>query len=132
MSSQRTGPQPSAEEIAQSAVCAWQALAERLSPIIGERGFQVLLVRSIHLTRSDFPFLLLPPPEHDALASLFASLKQSLERHAALAADADRALLLTFTGLLNSLIGEGLTARLVEGASDASPGGRSQESSNER
>ena len=91
----------------------------------------MLLVRSMHLTRADFPFLLLPPPESDDLESLFASLKQSLEHHPALATGADRALLLTFTGLLNSLIGEVLTARLIHGAPEASLNGGSQESTND-
>ena len=133
MPTQGAGPERRAEGSAEMAVRAWQRLAERLTPIIGERGFRVLYARSLLLTQAAFPFLLPPSPQSDAQESFFASLKQSLERHPALAADADRTLLLTFTGLLNSLIGAGLTARLVH---DAPPGasaeGRSQESSNDR
>jgi hypothetical protein len=133
MDTQGAGPEGRAEGSADMAVRAWRRLAERLSPIIGERGFRVLYARSLLLAQPDFPFLLLPPPGSDAQESFFASLKQSLEGHPALAADADRALLLTFTGLLNSLIGEGLTARLVHDAPpDASAEGHSQESNNDR
>ena len=98
---------------------AWRNLAKRLTPIIGERGFHVLYVRSLHLTQRNFPSLPSAPLQSDNTESSLAILKQSLERqHPTLAEDAHRALLLTFTGLLNSLIGEILAARLLEAPSD--------------
>jgi hypothetical protein len=117
MVSQRTGSDKPAEAIAEIAVCAWQGLADRLAAVIGERGFRALYARSVHLTQAEFPWLSPPSPQSDAPEPLFAGLKQSLEREQpALAADAQRALLRTFTGLLGSLIGEVLTARLVREA----------------
>jgi hypothetical protein len=133
MPTQGAGPVGRVEGSAEMAVRAWRRLAERLTPIIGERGFCVLYARSLILTQADFPFLLLPPPQSDTQEPFFVNLRQSLELHPALAADANRALLLTFTGLLDSLIGKVLTARLVkEPPPDGSAGERSQESSNDR
>ncbi|MGZ8230884.1 MAG: hypothetical protein ACXWUS_14700 [Burkholderiales bacterium] len=115
------------------AIRAWQGLAERLTPIIGERGFRVLYARSLHLTQPAFPCLLSAKTQSVAPEPFFTPLRQSLELHPALAADANRALLLTFTGLLDSLIGDELTARLIHDApSGRSVEGRSQESSNDR
>jgi hypothetical protein len=125
MVSQRTGPDTPAEAVAEIAVRAWQRLADRLTVVIGERGFRVLYGRSVHLIRADFPWLAPPSPQSDAPEPLFAGLRQSLEvKQPALAADAQRALLRTFTGLLGSLIGEVLTARLVrEALPDGGPDG---------
>lgn len=131
---QRTGSDKPAEAVAEIAVGAWQGLADRLAAVIGERGFRVLYARSVHLTQAEIPWLSPPSPQSDAPEPLFAGLKQSLElQQPALAADAQRALLRTFTGLLGSLIGEVLTARLVrEALADGGTDGRSQESSNDR
>jgi hypothetical protein len=124
------GADTEAAEVAAMAVRAWRNLALRLTPIIGVRGFHVLYARSVHLTQSTFPWLASVPAQSDATESHLTGLRQSLEgEHSVLAADAQRALLLTFTGLLNSLIGEVLTARLLEAAA---PDERSQESSNDQ
>jgi hypothetical protein len=134
MPSQRASPEGQAEEVAELAVRAWQGLADRLSPIIGERGFRALYARCLHLTQDAYPWLSLSPPQSPALEPFFGSLRRSLElQDPTVAADAHRALLRTFTGLLNSLIGKELTARLVQGAPlDGSTDGRSQESRNDR
>ena len=134
MPSQRARPEGQAEEVAETAVRAWQGLADRLSPIIGERGFSALYARSLHLTQDAYPWLSLPPPQSPASEPFFASLRLSLElQDPTVAADAHRALLRTFTGLLNSLIGKVLTARLVQEAPlDGSTDGRSQEFRNDR
>ena len=125
-------PETEASEVAERAVRAWERLATRLAPIIGERGFRVLYERSVHLTQSAFPWL--APPDEPQQDSFLAILRQSLERqHPTLAADAHRALLLTFTGLLNSLIGEVLTTRLMQAEPlDRGAAERAQESSNDR
>ena len=131
---QRDLPEGQAEEVAELAVCAWRRLADRLSPIIGERGFRALYARCLHLTQDAYPWLSLPPPQPPASEPFFASLRRSLElQDPTVAAEAHRELLRTFTGLLNSLIGEVLTARLVQEAPlDGSTDGRSQESRNDR
>ena len=134
MSSPPAGPESSALEVAESAVRAWQGLADRLAPIIGERGFVALYARTLHLARQDFPWMPLAPSGADAPAALpFSSLKESLQnQHPALAEDAHRVLLTTFTALLDALIGEPLTARLVQESRDGASAGRPQESSNDR
>ncbi|MGZ8267194.1 MAG: hypothetical protein ACXW20_06750 [Burkholderiales bacterium] len=130
MPSQRARPEGQAEEVAELAVCAWQSLADRLSPIIGKRGFRALYARSLHLNQDAYPWLSLPPPQSPASEPFFGSLRRSLGlQDPTVAADAHRALLRTFTGLLNSLIGKVLTARLVQEAPlEGSSDGRSQES----
>lgn len=133
MPSQLAGPERSAQEVAESAARAWQGLAERLAPIIGERGFRALYARSLHLTQQVIPWMPLAPSGVDASALPFSSLKESLQnQHPALAEDAHRVLLATFTALLNSLIGETLTARLVHERRDGVLAGRPQEPSNDR
>jgi len=134
MPSQRARPERQAEEVAELALRDWQGLADRLSPIIGERGFGALYARSLHLTQDAYPWLSLPPPQSPASEPFFATLRRSLElQDPTVAADAHRALLHTFTNLLNSLIGKVLTARLVQEAPpDGSTDGRSQEFRNDR
>lgn len=69
----------------------------------------------------------------DASALPFSGLEESLRnQHPMVAEDAHRVLLTTFTALLNSLIGETLTARLVHDSRDGAIAGRPQESSNDR
>ena len=102
-----------AKATAEAASRTWHEIALRLTPIIGERGFRVLYARSVHLAQSTFPWLI-PPAESDQMGSYFTSLCESLERQQpAIAADAQRALLLTFTESLNALIGGALTTRLL-------------------
>lgn len=133
MPSQIAGPERSAQEVAELAARAWQELAERLTPIIGERGFGSLYTRSLHLTQKDFPWMALAQSGMDASVLPFSSLKESLQhQHPAPAEDANRRLLTTFTTLLSSLIGETLTARLVHGSRDGVHAGRPQESGNDR
>jgi hypothetical protein len=133
MPSQGTPPDRQTQDVVESAVRAWQGLAERLSPIIGEGGFRALYARSMHLTQAAFPWLSVLSPQSRASEPLFASLRQSLElQNPTLAAEAHRALLLTFTGLLGSLIGGVLAARLVQEAPpDSSTDGASEASSND-
>ena len=133
MPSQLAGPGRSAQEVADSAARAWQGLADRLTPIIGERGFRALYARSLHLIQQDFPWMRVAQPGADASAVVFSRLKDGLQnQHPALAEDAHHVLLTTFTALLNSLIGETLTARLVQESRDGAIAGRPQESSNDR
>lgn len=123
----------SAQEVAASAARAWQGLAERLTPIIGERGFLALYARSLHITQRDFPWMPLDQSGVDASALALSSLEKSLQnQHPALAENAHRVLLTTFTALLDSLIGETLTARLVHESRDGASAGRPQEPSNDR
>ncbi len=116
------GSDTQAQAFAESAASTWDELVVRLAPIIGERGFRVLYTRSVQLTQSAFPWLVAATGAagYDAAESnnthaLSASLSECLRHQSAdVAADAHRALLRTFTQLLDALIGPALMARLLE------------------
>jgi|SRR5688500_16998839 hypothetical protein len=101
-----------AARVAEAAVRTWDEVSARLVPIIGEHGFNLLYKRSVHLTAATFPWLSAADPPLDG--ELFADLKLKLERETPARAEAaSRELLTTFTGLLNTLIGDGLATRLL-------------------
>jgi hypothetical protein len=105
-----------AKAVAEAASKRWEDIAARIAPIIGERGFLALYARSVHVVQTSFPWVA-PPAASGQVHSLFATLTESLERQPPrVAADAQRALLLTFTQLLDALIGETLTSRLLPSA----------------
>jgi hypothetical protein len=88
-------------------------VATQLAPVIGARGFEALFGRALHMTSTTFPWL-----EVGANRSVGASPLPSLEgclagQNPAAAAEASYTLLLTFTELLTTLIGESLTTRLL-------------------
>jgi hypothetical protein len=98
------------------AIQLWQPLALQLIAIIGESGFNHLYARSLHLSQAAFPWL----PRGDASPSAdyrFTDLKVSLEGQSPSEANrASQMLLLTFTNILASLIGEGLTTGILNSA----------------
>lgn len=103
----------------------WNEAHLRLSPVIGDLGFDLLYRRSVHLTSHAFPCLAqaagtAPAPvaaPDAARAPPFAELAGLLEREAPeQAAQANQALYTTFTRLLNVLIGENLATRLLASA----------------
>ena len=102
--------------VAAAAVLLWDNAFLRLAPFIGDQGVFLLYRRSLHLSRPNHPML--APLSEIAQTPVgyadFSGLKSALERGApATAEEASRALFSTFTGLLNSLIGEALTTRLL-------------------
>jgi hypothetical protein len=105
-----------AGKIADTAVEAWTAIDSALSPIVGTRGVAALYSRSVHLAVPDHPWLAaanegaLQPGD---FASLRAALSLQPEANAAAAHDA---ILQTFQDLLNNLIGQSLTQRLLQTA----------------
>lgn len=105
-----------AKAVAEAASRTWEDIAARIAPIIGERGFLALYARSVHLVQARFPWLA-PPADPEKAHSFFATLTHSLERQPRqVAADGQRALVLTFTELLDALIGGALTSRLLPSA----------------
>ncbi|HET7158483.1 MAG TPA: hypothetical protein VFI62_05785 [Burkholderiales bacterium] len=105
-----------AKAVAEAASKRWEDMAARIAPIVGERGFLALYARSVHLVQTSFPWVA-PPAAPEQAHSFFATLAESLERQPpGVAADAQRALLLTFTQLLDALIGGALTSRLLPSA----------------
>lgn len=104
------------EKVADAAIDLWAQMATQIISIIGEGGFNSLYGRSVFLTRSTFPWLAagLLPPQAD---QRFAGLKMSLEgRTPAQASEANSLLLITFTDILASLIGEQLTTSILRSA----------------
>jgi len=84
-----------------------------LSPVIGEVGVNVLFKRSIHLTSRTFPWLTIEK-NHGDTGDLLASLNERLAgRNTNEAVEASSALLLGFTELLATLIGDSLVDTLL-------------------
>ena len=102
--------------IAAALVHAYDTLARQLVLLIGDGGVTALTARSVHLVRRDFPWLAEARPPGIA-AGPFAQLGFSLARQdPAVAAKAAEAALATLGGLLETLIGEALTMRILRDA----------------
>lgn len=106
------------ETVADGAFQRWTQVAKQLVTIIGDGGFDSLYDRSLYLTQVTYPWLGAssgsPQSDHR-----FAHLKASLEDQSpALARAAHISLLITFTDILASLVGEPLTARILDSAWD--------------
>jgi len=104
------------EKVADAAIDLWEPMATQIISIIGAGGFNSLYARSFFLTQSTFPWLaagsLSPQTSHP-----FAELKISLERQTPVqASEANSLLLVTFTDILASLIGEDLTTSILRSA----------------
>lgn len=101
------------EKAVDSAIDLWELLTVRIISIIGEAGFDSLYARSIFITQSTYPWLAasLPPPQ---AVHRFAELKTCLAGQTpAQASEANRLLLITFTDILASLIGENLIMHIL-------------------
>ena len=107
---------PSEEEVVVIAIDLWEKIATQIIAIVGEGGFNSLYLRSVFLTQSTFPWLsaVSLSPQTD---QRFTDLKISLEGQTPEQASAANSLLLiTFTDILVSLIGEQFTIRLLRSA----------------
>ena len=105
----RAGGAPDASAVAEVTISTWSQVAALLTPVIGPRGVDVIFRRSLYLTSKDFPWLAFGE-EHRDSAALLASLKANLAgRDADDAVEAGYTLLVIFTELLTTLIGEALT-----------------------
>jgi hypothetical protein len=110
---QYAGEAPDACAIAEATLNIWRQVATRLTPVIGVRGVDALFSRSLHVTSKAFPWLSMAGNDGNS-NTLLASLKVRLaSQETAAAAEASDALLVTFTELLATLIGESLTDRLL-------------------
>lgn len=99
-----------AGQIADAAIAVWDAIDRSLSPVIGQRGSDALLQRSVHLVRESYPWLGDAAAGRDEFAALRAALAGQTPANAAAAHDS---LLQTFLALLADLIGDSLTQRLL-------------------
>lgn len=112
------------EEVTDAAINLWEQMATQIISLVGEGGFNSLYARSLVLALSTFPWLeasaLSPRTDHR-----FAALKMCLEgQTSAQASAANTLLLITFTDIVASLIGEQLTTSILRSAwvNDASHG----------
>jgi hypothetical protein len=94
----------------------WETLSDQIILIVGESGFNALFARAVFLTQSSFPWLTANLPS-DQAENRFAELIMTLKAQSAeQASNANRQLLITFTDILASLIGEDLTIHLLQAA----------------
>jgi len=101
------------DNVVAAAINRWELIATQVVSIVGDGGFSALYVRSLPLAQATFSWLPahLLSPQTDAR---FALLKASLEEQTPeLAGAANHLLLITFTDILASLIGEDLTIRIL-------------------
>jgi hypothetical protein len=110
---ERAGGAPDAAAVAEAAISTWHQVADRLAPVIGVQGVNVLFSRSLHLTSATFQWLVNAGDRGSNNAQL-ATLEARLAGcKPEISAEASYALLVTFTELLTTLIGEPLTDRLL-------------------
>ncbi|MEO8411237.1 MAG: hypothetical protein ABI478_11770 [Propionivibrio sp.] len=111
---QRAGVGADSPAIAEAALGAWGQIADALVPVIGTRGVDALFSRSLHVTARVFPWLAIETGEAGG-SVLLGIIKARLAANEPLeAAATNQALLVNFTALLSSLIGESLSESLLE------------------
>lgn len=110
---QHAAKAPDASAVAEVVLATWSSMAERLSPVIGVKGVDVLFRRALQLTSKTFPWLAVAE-DYGNSAILLKSLRARFGlQDAAVATEAGKALLGIFTDLLTSLLGVPLTERLL-------------------
>jgi hypothetical protein len=121
------GTDADAKALAAAARRVYDTLAGQLALLIGDGGVKALTARSLHLVKRDFPWLA-ETQEADPLEGPFAQLGVSLARQEpAVATEAAIAILATLGGLLESLIGEALTMRVLRAAWPGAFAGETQQ-----
>lgn len=108
------GIAPDSHGVAEATLRTLGQVAARLAPIIGARGVEALFSRSLQMTSAAFPWLSKAGGADDR-ADLLTNLRANIEAiDPVVGAAASFALLVTFTELLATLIGESLTDRLLD------------------
>ncbi len=91
----------------------WERLATELISLIGENGFQSLYVRSVHLTRATYPWIVEGNPTQRS-EKRFTGLQNSLAKYDLEVASAANILLLTtLVDIIALLIGNILMTRIL-------------------
>ena len=104
------------EKVANAAINLWEQMATQIISTVGVGGFNSLYARSVFLAQTTFPWLRDGSPS-SGTDCRFAELKISLEGQSpAIACEANCLLLIIFTDILASLIGEHLTASILRSA----------------
>jgi len=123
----RAGDSPDALAIAKATSETWLLMSVQLTPVIGGNGVDAILKRSLYLTSVVFPWLSVPDAQLD-IDSLPVRINVLLAgREPVAAAQASSSLLITFTELLATLIGNSLTRRLLDPVWITAPGVVEQE-----
>ncbi len=121
------GASPDADAVAKATFIIWNDVEARLSTVIGTKGVDILFKRSLYLTTSSFPWLKGTEHPQDR-ESLFSGIKACLaSRETESSTEAGCAFLNILTELLNTLIGDSLTERLLEPVWVSSPPASEQE-----
>ena len=116
------------EEALAEGMLAWEQLAGHLSSLIGEAGFCALYARSLAVAQAP-EALVRSSASLRSIDTLVAQLREGLATLAPeQACVVNAAVLDTFTKLLSGLIGDGLTARLLNTAWAARSEGNRNES----
>ena len=110
---QRAGGAPDAAAIAKATIGIWHQVADRLAPVIGVQGVNVLFSRSLHLTSATFQWLVNAGDRGSNAAQLTTLEARLAGCKPEDSAEASYALLVTFTELLTTLVGAPLTGRLL-------------------
>ncbi len=117
---------PHTENVANGAISLWEKMAGQLVSIIGEVAFDALYARSIVRAQSTFSWL------ENGLDRQFSPLRISLDGQAAeQAGEANSLLLVIFTDILASYIGEDLTGNILHSAWSDEESDAAKESQNE-
>lgn len=102
------------EDIGAASLQLWELLAQELTGIIGNAGFESLYSRCVFLLQGEFPWLRLDRSSSQ-IATRFIELEILLnQQEPVMAEQASRALFDTFMRLLSGLIGHGLTLNILQ------------------
>ncbi|MDD2775897.1 MAG: hypothetical protein PHU06_08070 [Gallionella sp.] len=102
-----------AENGLDAAVALWEVMAIQIISIVGEGGFNSLYARSIFLVQPSFPWLEGELPSEDRFSALG---RCAASQTPAQVSAAHCLLLITFTDILASIIGELLTTQILRSA----------------
>lgn len=107
------GTAPDPDTVAEATFIIWNLVATQLTPVIGTKGVDILFRRSLHLTTFSFPWLAMAEAFEDTPSMLSSTKTRLASQETRVSTEAGCALLITFTELLKTLIGESLTGRLL-------------------
>ncbi|MFA6014211.1 MAG: hypothetical protein WC742_04020 [Gallionellaceae bacterium] len=105
-----------AEKVSEASITLWELLAIQITSIVGEGGFNSLFTRSVLLTQTSFSWLEVNPLAL-LTANRFTTLKRCFDGQTpAYTKAANSQLLITFTDILASLVGEQITTTILHSA----------------
>lgn len=107
---------PHTEKYAAASISVWEQMSIQVISIVGVGGFNSLYARSIFLTQKSFPWLADCPLSAKA-GQCFVELEKCFEGQTAeRSIAANNFLLITFTDIMASIIGDQLTNNILHSA----------------